>query len=1297
MASPYRFDDPAEEESLFLTLERRREALRRYSEQATPDVADRIADISRTAPNLKPGVAVALAKAGHDGSSRVTRRASMVSPLKFATRVAFTSLDALQEEVIKRPLRALTAASARAAEEGRPLVGIPGELGETFRESGRSAGSIALARIGRGERVDLGTGFLPGGEAFAQARQEQERLRFVGDPISTGRTLAFAFALEPGTRAHKLVSGLSDATVTFGADPAAVAGGSAAKIRGAKQAFMKADIAPSIRKLGTSMGLIDNAPRKTVLPELVDQWLKSNPGRKVIGSLARTDSVDAIWKGMGKKVDLKTAVELADAKTPGAVEGVLKSKLGIQIREAPKWKPIEGIRRTKESVRLIQQMPGNHILLDDIDDAVEQLDRLQKAAKLPLDAISKNNERLARARGTVEAADVVFDVGKDIATRLVGKGVPKGRARELTAFFPDNTRDLVKFFVDEIGENVPVAGAIIDGTGKALPSPHLFMEYTRSIPMPDVREIRRLTSKYPNLWTNPAVKMAGSLAAGLTEAIWKPLVLLRGAWTVRVVGEEQARMGVSGFDSAFNHPLSWISYVTGRKGTTDILGEAFDVTDDASEYVRALSRRGKELDPTGYQRVKNKILYRRGEENFVRAWGEEIDQLAADPVARQVSKLSIDDAKEWFWNGPGQKFRKQMAEADRRDPLLTRAGADFYIDSVLNRINIKVGGDTGLMEAIAKGAKLGKEDVAKLARMADEGTGPQMVKGDQFVRVGERTVLHQKLDRATESMFNALMTVPTNKLSRSVTFKQAYFKRVDELKDLGLADEEIDVVAKAFALDTTKKLLYDLTEKSQFFDITRALFPFGEAWKEVLTRWAKIGVQQPQIPRRFQQAIEGGREAGFFYNDDATGEEMFAYPFGQQLTEALLGVPVRLEGRLSGLSIGSSAMPGFGPVVQLSVGKLIPDKPEWDQVREFILPFGEPDVKGGILESQFPAWLKRFVTAMRSDEFSDRMYANTVGDMANHLVATGRYSVGSQEEQERLLSAAKSRATGLYLIRSMAQFVAPTGPQPKFMAQDKRGEWYTAQALSQEFRKYQEQDYRTAGPRFLSRFGDDAFLYLQPKSRSLIPGIPVTEDGVMWVRKNPEVEKLFPKTYGLFAPDGGKFDFEAYNQQLERGQRERILPKERFALANHRVASIFYERAKDTVGDSPADEQREWLRKVKGALMEEYPGYNENMTFRNTDATIMELEKAIQHPTIAKTDAAKGVALYLQARDKALAEAKNRELAHFKIAKSARDLREWLRQVSEAIGREHPGFEKAWDMVFERELGRDEDAEEEAA
>jgi hypothetical protein len=195
-------------------------------------------------------------------------------------------------------------------------------------------------------------------------------------------------------------------------------------------------------------------------------------------------------------------------------------------------------------------------------------------------------------------------------------------------------------------------------------------------------------------------------------------------------------------------------------------------------------------------------LVNRDEEGFAQAWADELMQLRSDPVARRVAGgftegdrvpggltgNAVADAKRWFWEGPGKRFREDMAEASGRDRLLNRRGADDYIDSVWDRIKIKTGENPDLMGALATGklsdvpirtaTSTSTPFVSALSDLAAQGIGPGVVKGDLYLLTGK---MPRHYDRAVERMFHALMSKPTNWLSRSPSFRQFYWTRVEEL------------------------------------------------------------------------------------------------------------------------------------------------------------------------------------------------------------------------------------------------------------------------------------------------------------------------------------------------------------------------------------------------------------------------------------------------------------------------------------------------------------------------------------
>jgi hypothetical protein len=678
--------------------------------------------------------------------------------------------------------------------------------------------------------------------------------------------------------------------------------------------------------------------------------------------------------------------------------------------------------------------------------------------------------------------------------------------------------------------------------------------------------------------------------------------------------------------------------------------------------------------------------------------------------------------------------------AEEADGLLTRDVSDRYIDSLLERVQVKTGGDANLIDAIAHG-KLGDADMLSGGRISDEmrayleanvDIAPGTVKGQ--LTHGERGVEHY-WDQATQFMFSKLMGERTNNLSRSPSFRQFYYQRLEELapfmdeaahadaikgmRAAGLGDvadrvagitargdltlERADFVAKGFGLDSTRDLLYDMTERGQFFDAARLIFPFGEAWKELVTRWAKLGVENPAAPRRAQQIVTGARQddsdllfgnkpgQGFFYENEY-GEEVFGYPFADLISEKLWGVPVPLTGRVAGLSLMTEVLPGVGPVGQVPAGAFMPDAPEWDWARDVLFPFGEPDTLVPL-----PAWLKKAgqATGILRDE---KAWNGTVMDVARYLGSTGDYDTSDVDGVQKLLEDAREKAPWLHALRAGAQFFAPTAPSPEWVAKDKNGDILVAQKLIEEFHELQEEDYQTAVERMLDRYGENIGLLLQGKTAEVTPAAPVSKEGADWERANKGVVSRHSNVYGFFAPQGGDLDLTVYNRRKDAGDRQELTPEQYVRLANDRLASAIYQTQKRKVGSSPNKAQQKWLRELRADLVDDYPGFGDRSGIAekaSVETLIANLSDAVADKRLAKNPVTEPIATYLQAREKAMAAAEQAGLApsSFAKAKQMAPVRAWLRDIAADLNDEEPAFQQVWDRVFDRELLEDENEE----
>ena len=1206
-----------------------------------------------------------------------------------------------------------------------------------------------------------GDGWFIGPDSKAGRRQVREARTAAlidGRAATPGRAVASLTPLDAGSTGYNVLSGFIDLAATLGLDPMTYVGGGVAKAsrgrrvisEGPVREYELANDRAAVQVLSDGRfeaGLIDGA-RKTVLPEKAIAWLDSDKAGKTINAIAAEKDFERLRRATGKKLPVSLLVDLVDADDPVTVKNLVAEAIS---KGAVREKMTYRVKRD-DPARILGMMPGNKIDLDDIDDAVEQLDRFQRNVRLSPEQISRNNLALARAGSKGERFDVVKSVLNTVRQGLETAGVPAHRARTLTQAFDDAYRDNRRYFVDAVGDNAHVPGAVIGGTGKALPSPHLSTELIeRYVPLPNARDLKAATrdhavvSKVQGTLGYRAVR---DFSDFVTNDLFKTFALaLRPAWTVRVVGEEQFRMGAAGLSSAFHHPLSYIAWVAGEKpgklqkimrggrGGTDALGESFtdDVAEGVTDFQQALNRGSAGWRNRVNVAARHWTTYRPDEAPYVDGWHDELVQLMSDPVAREVARNGVEHTKRLFWNGNLQGIRKELQAANPRMRLDDLSEASRYVDSVLDRIRVKTAGHPDLIQAIGTG-KVGSHALmlgvqpnpaAKraLEALRDAGIGPKVVKGRVTVSASDDSLsaMARNYDQAAEFLFNALGSVPANKLSRSPVFRQRYWQRVEELapmlskndrarlarqaKEAGLDKgtvarlralvdgpggdlslEDADRVAKAFGLGETRRLLYSLHERAQWADALRVVFPFGEAWWEVLTRWARLGTENPLVPYRAAQGLSEG-EGVFFAPDPMTGEEMINIPGSEWVTDKLTGVPMRLDMPLKGLNMFGQVLPGVGPVVSVPAGLLIPEDPGADWLRDMVLPYGETDVSSGALESFFPAYLKKLAASVGWESpAQQRQIASTTRDVMAYLYSTGEYDLSSPEGQDRLIEDAKGKAVWLYRIRALAQSSAPSAPTSKFAALDKDGRLHAMFKLAADYRRMQTRDYRTATERFLNKYGEGAFLAVIPKTTG--GGAP-TDAVNRLARSHPDVARKFPAVFSYFAP-GGEIDPAEIERQIQAGTRELVGPEKAAATANIRLANAVYAEAVKRAGESVDEDERAWLREVKDRLKADFPGYTGGFDSTKGEGTVQELIRAASDPVLKETRAGEALNIYLQARERAIQGARRQGFAGPWDAKDARPWRDWLRGVAAKLVADYPEFGDMYEYVLEREMTEDE-------
>jgi hypothetical protein len=660
--------------------------------------------------------------------------------------------------------------------------------------------------------------------------------------------------------------------------------------------------------------------------------------------------------------------------------------------------------------------------------------------------------------------------------------------------------------------------------------------------------------------------------------------------------------------------------------------------------------------------------------------------------------------------------------------------------------------------------------VKEIIRMLGDNFADSMPQYTHVAKRADKTLTSQ-WDQAVDNMFAFLMSKPTNKLSRSPAFKQFYWKRVAQIfpyatnevkeqllhaaRDAGLGrgtlkgwlsdllggavdpslrklDDmagpgfnlgklvgepvegitslaHVDEIAKAAALHETKGLLYDLSRKHNFFDMTRNIFPFGEAWWEIISTWSRIISEHPEALRRLQQGMMGARNTGFFYDDPTTGEEVFNFPGSEALSKWMFGgeedvtgdVTAQFTGRVQGVNLMlGSYMPGVGPLVQIPVSQMgWIDEPDNKWIKELLLPFGGEKLEGvgEIVEEMIkPTWWDKFVTGMGNPTGDmERLYNNTVIDVYKALLMEGGDD-SSPESSAQLLDRAKFLARRIYRIRFASQFIGPTGASVRFDVRDQDGEVWAFQSLASiyaETLEANDYDHNAAYQHFYHTFGLDPSSLYTAKTRPIFKR-SVTEPGADFESRNPELFEQLPMTAYYARPDdpGEEFDYNAYLKQLEERTRETLSPEEWRQERNDFLGRIAYERAARVQRRVGTEESAINLRNYRTELAHRYPGYDQpipGLESRPTrDMLINEFYEWRDVPALAETPSGQGLLAYLDFRDQVIAEGIRLGLTPtgFRSAKRTRYLRDWLRTVANSLMSYYPEFGPMWEQVFAREI-----------
>ena len=730
-------------------------------------------------------------------------------------------------------------------------------------------------------------------------------------------------------------------------------------------------------------------------------------------------------------------------------------------------------------------------------------------------------------------------------------------------------------------------------------------------------------------------------------------------------------------------------------------------------------------------------------DDALQVWRDQLTTMAADPIVSRLSRKGVDETLQELAGGsaPGVRLREKLIGYDER--MADDAFLREYLEMVSRRVEGLTGGSDDLMAMLRTGRKPSVAELRTLGEFA-----PETV-------VGRGYVLDPKMENAynrmTNAMFEVLATKPTNRLSRSPAFLEFYEQKIVELAPLAANRAEflaaarkanvrqstmeileqvttgggklpvttIDELARVKSLDEVQDLLYDVGRNSQFFDQLRVVFPFGEAWKEVITTWAGLASRDPfTIIRRGGQAVEAAQsndfaqvyfdatgleqqaQTGFFY-ENQYGDQVFYLPWSADLSETFTGMPWRMEATARSLNIAGELMPGLGPLAAVPAHHLLPKGSEYNSLRERIFPFGPPrdlrDISGWVM----PNWLDTMIN--KSSGFTqeqERLYGNTQWQVARYLYSKDPERYAGPNGAQLLDEESRPITRNLFLTRAMLQATSPAAPLISSNIVGENGELVDQAVVADAYLRFLEEDYETALLRTLELYGSGSVLVSQGNTASTVyGGTPLEGAGYDWVKDNPGVAREHPQLYGFFAPlgDGSDFSREAYHNTLDTGERVQLTLDQKFRLAQHRHASAIYRTYRDQIEGSPNATQRAQLAAIRQELREQLPGYDNVGDIVGNRADVVrviqggDVDRALEDPLLRETEAGQALAAYWDFRAGVLEQAAAAGFdmnsdGGWRTSNEGAPYRDALRSAGEEVVQQVPEFARMWDLFLSREF-----------
>jgi hypothetical protein len=545
---------------------------------------------------------------------------------------------------------------------------------------------------------------------------------------------------------------------------------------------------------------------------------------------------------MGESISARTAFAMPGVRKLQGVGARVQSRLAEHEKTATLFAEFNGFAgRVGSSLKrsyTTKVKSGSIINIHDREELLRGVEDFGRAAKLPMPVLDKLIDEIADASSNATAGFAASTKLLDAVFARFADTVPKNMQdsfAEYTTAFKDSAEKMSSYWATRHAQGANLEYMTLRGDKVLLPGPHLSSELLNStIYLPPVSELLRMTSSLAKI--KPLAKST-EIGDALIGRYWKTIQLVRPAYIIRNIAEEQIRVGAVGHASFFTRPGQALAMWLGREDGPwyrrtlrqfdnykhTVFDESFSTGDDAldildetlgqgmkNSYVNMMnSAKSGNFDERNFRvlQFKNVAPVAFGHTRFFDGVTNQIRMLNSDELARVVAGYDpkfIKDAVangqfrqeaviDYFLTGPGRrqldifadstpdKFKAFIKTPEGLKAYLFTGKNEKGVDiSMLARINETTGGNKSLQEMIA----FGKTDVGglKLSIPRPSNDAINSISNSKQMKAGKKSLLEEqdKLAKQIKEMFSDAGNwdnVQVNVPSKNVTNAESSFDR----------------------------------------------------------------------------------------------------------------------------------------------------------------------------------------------------------------------------------------------------------------------------------------------------------------------------------------------------------------------------------------------------------------------------------------------------------------------------------------------------------------------------------------